>query len=74
MRRHISMDQLANDILRQAAEASSSSEKTAQQSLKTVTELAESLTKLANEIRKSKAESLTYHDIAQAAEGRLGKL
>lgn len=74
MRRHMSMDQLAGEILRQAAEASASSEKTATQSVKTVSELAENLMKLANEIRKSKEDSLTYHDIARAAEGRLGKL
>lgn len=73
MRRHITMDQLATDILRQASEASSATEKTSAYSLKAVSDIAENLVKLANEIRKSKEDSLTYHDIAHAAEGRLGK-
>lgn len=72
MRRHVSMDQLAHEILSEVAATPSPTVKTASAESH-ASELAQLLIKVANEIRSAPDDSLSYDDIAVAAEARLGK-
>lgn len=66
MRRHMSMDELARDVL--ADVRSVSTEKTASDGM--TTELGILLCKMAEEIRSDASAELTYADLVRAAEVR----
>lgn len=73
MRRHMTMEQLARDVLADAR--ATALEKTASTTKAPVlqTEIGQLLTKVAAEIRSAEYSDLTYADIALAAEVRRGR-
>lgn len=73
MRRHMSMHELADDVLRQASATAQTKTAQAAMNVDSLGVMAQQLIKLANEIRQSQSESLTYDDIALVAEGRRAK-
>lgn len=73
MRRHMTMEQLAREVLTEARTAVA--EKTASVSSRPElrTEVGQLLTKVASQIRSAEYEDLTYADIAVAVEARRGQ-
>jgi len=72
MRRHLSMDQLAHDVLRDVVQAERvKSASAAPVALKSA--LGELLVKVATELRSADGDSLTYDDVVKVAEDRRAK-
>ena len=72
MRRHITMDQLAAEVLGSVVHAERS--KTASHvAPKVATDVGQALVKLAAELRTAAADSLTYDDVVKVAEERRAK-
>lgn len=68
MRRHMSMDELARDVL--SAVKTAELEKTAHVAPTMTTELGSLLCKIAEEIRHSPTADLTYADVVAVSEAR----
>jgi len=74
MRRHMTMEQLARDVLQAAATAKQEKTASAVQAKGSLnTEMAQLLSKVASEVRNYNSQELTYADVAAVAEARRGQ-